>query len=77
MNKKIDVTKLENFEKTAIFQDEQAQKLRNGGNVKKAMFMTMFATECYAKFNTLSTHHFSTTPWKLSNDFKSNVVRVW
>ena len=43
MNKKIDVTKLENFEKTAIFQDEQAQKLRNGGNVKKAMFMTMFA----------------------------------
>ena len=41
------------------------------------MFMTMFAQECYARFNALSIVHFSTTPWKLSNGYKNNAVRVW
>jgi len=47
------------------------------GNSKKAMFMILFAQECYAKFNLVCTHHFENTPWTLETDYKSNVVRVW
>ena len=39
--------------------------------------MTMFAQECYGKFNWISLNHFENTQWTLKNDYKSNVVRVW
>ena len=38
----IDVTKLENFKKTAIFQDKEGKILREGDNSGKAIFMTLF-----------------------------------
>ena len=41
--KKVDVTQLDNFKNTAIYQDEDASRLRKGDNTKKAMFMIMFA----------------------------------
>ena len=48
-----------------------------GDNCKKALFITLFAQECYAKFNWLSTLHYENTPWTLKNDYKRDVVRVW
>ena len=39
--------------------------------------MALFAQECYARFNCLSTAHFEDTEWTLQNDWKKNVVRIW
>ena len=76
--KKIDVTTLKNFKTTAVFNDDEGKKLRlSVANPKKAMFMTLFAQECYAKFNACTHNHFKDTPWNIKNDYKQNVVRVW
>jgi len=72
------VTELPNFKSTAIYNDEKGTKLRNGNNAMIAMFMAMFAQECYPRFNAAMRRRFEhRQDWEIKTDFKTNVVRIW
>ena len=42
-----------------------------------AMFMAIYATECFPEFREAFNKHFQGKSWQLVTDFKSNVVRIW
>ena len=72
------VTEMPKFKKTAIYNDEKGTTLRNGNNSMIAMFMAMFAQECFPKFNRVMKERFKDKPeWEIKTDFKTNVVRIW
>lgn len=56
--KELSVTKLQNFEKTAVFFDRAVEKVRNGTNSMIAIFMGVFGQECYFLFNSAAVQHF-------------------
>ena len=53
------VVELKKFEETAVAKDKIGKNLLNGrSNSMIALFMAMFAQECYPKFNEVSQQHF-------------------
>jgi hypothetical protein len=42
-----------------------------------AIFMGAFGQECYPLFNSAAVEHFEGKPFTISNDYKSNVIRIW
>lgn len=68
------------FKETAIYKDLNGKKLIQGNQPMNAMFMSIFARECYSNFKIIMTNHFSdpcAEPWKVDCSYKSNVVRIW
>jgi len=74
---------LKNFKETAIYKDENGERLRvSGNNSMIALFMAMFAKEVFPKFNEVFRTHFEkcdTLPpnFTATNDYKGNVIRIW
>ena len=79
--RQLQVTKLKNFKNTGIYEDQEGKKLRNGDNSMVAIFMFMFAQECFPKFNRVVTEHFEALvevgTCSMMTDFKTNIVRIW
>ena len=52
------VNLIQNFTQTAIYNDKHGKRLRNGNNPMIAMFLSLFAQECYPRFNHCIQNHF-------------------
>jgi hypothetical protein len=48
-----------------------------GNNPMISIFMVIFGQECFYDFNSAALEHFKGMPFKINNNVKSNVVRVW
>ena len=64
------IIELKKFKETAVARDKIGSQLLNGKNSMIAVFMAMFAQECFPRFNEVSQHHFKDNPESVNKNWK-------
>lgn len=76
----VEIEDFENFQNSAIYQDEFGNNMVEESVYSSAMFLRMYAHENYARFQLALQNQFSdklAENWKITNDFKKNAVKIW